>query len=120
MCRPIDKYSLKEQFQPNQNRSFLWSLGAIQLAKDQIPKDPLGFGLWEDQTTKTKPKLALSQALMFSLYRKFVTVTRFTYSTTALVLLVELFDPNPPLYVSWLYEVYLLQVVAIVKLFFYL
>ena len=32
-CRPIDNYSLKEQTAPNQNRSFLWSLGVIQLGK---------------------------------------------------------------------------------------
>ena len=63
-CRPLDNYSLKEQTEQNQNRSFLWSLGAIQLRErpdDQIPKDPLGFGLRDDQKTKIEPELALSQ-----------------------------------------------------------
>ena len=32
-CRPIDNYSSKEKAEPNQNGSFLWSLGAIQLCK---------------------------------------------------------------------------------------
>ena len=32
-CRPIHNYSLKEQTEPNQNRSFPRSLGAIQLCK---------------------------------------------------------------------------------------
>ena len=31
------------------------------MAKDQIPKDPLSFGLPVDKNTKTKPDLALSQ-----------------------------------------------------------
>ena len=59
-CRPTDNYSSKEQTEPNQNRSFLWSLGAIQLCKRPIPKYPLGFGLRGDQKTKSKPELSLS------------------------------------------------------------
>ena len=35
--------------------------GQFSYVKDQIPKDPLGFGLREDQKTKTKPELALLQ-----------------------------------------------------------
>ena len=38
--------------------SSLW--GPFSFAKDKVPKDPLGFGLREDQKTKTEPELALS------------------------------------------------------------
>ena len=64
-CRPIGNRSFKEQTGPNQIRSFLWSLEQFGFAKDQFPQDPLGFGLREDQKTKTKTELALSQTPLF-------------------------------------------------------
>ena len=55
-------YSLKELSQTKIGvLSGLWGQFSF-FAKDQIPKGPLGFGLREDQnTSKTKPELALSQ-----------------------------------------------------------
>ena len=60
-CRPIDTYFFKNKLSQTKIDIFSGHWGEFSFAKDQIPKDPLGFGLRKDQGTKTKPELALSQ-----------------------------------------------------------
>ena len=71
-CRPIGKYSFNKLSQTRIGLfSSLW--GQFSFAKEQIPKDPLGFGYRVNQKTKTKPELTFSRTPYFANISLFLT-----------------------------------------------